>query len=199
MSPRYAPRRLRPRRLRSLDRDEDDRLSRLDAAAVADGERLLAPLRPWDLVAGVREEASRTSSPSSRSGPCLAMREPGGRGRTDRSQSHPFEHPLRSYAAYRRRSSVNPAPMLLTIRTTHVPATDLGYLLHKHPDAAADVRAAVRHGARLLPGGDATSAAPPRCCSTSTRSGWCAAAGAAARASRSTSTSTTARTSPRRS
>ena len=25
-------------------------------------------------------------------------------------------------------------PMLLTLRTTHVPATDLGYLLHKHPD-----------------------------------------------------------------
>ncbi len=24
--------------------------------------------------------------------------------------------------------------MLLTIRTTHVPATDLGFLLHKHPD-----------------------------------------------------------------
>lgn len=23
--------------------------------------------------------------------------------------------------------------MLLTITTTHVPATDLGYLLHKHP------------------------------------------------------------------
>ncbi|HEV7787294.1 MAG TPA: 3' terminal RNA ribose 2'-O-methyltransferase Hen1, partial [Thermoanaerobaculia bacterium] len=24
--------------------------------------------------------------------------------------------------------------MLLTLRTTHTPATDLGYLLHKHPD-----------------------------------------------------------------
>src|SRR3954453_16299762 len=24
--------------------------------------------------------------------------------------------------------------MLLTLRTTHVPATDLGFLLHKHPD-----------------------------------------------------------------
>lgn len=24
--------------------------------------------------------------------------------------------------------------MLLTLRTTHVPATDLGYLLHKPPD-----------------------------------------------------------------
>ena len=27
-------------------------------------------------------------------------------------------------------------PMLLTISTTHQPATDLGYLLHKHPDRA---------------------------------------------------------------
>ena len=26
--------------------------------------------------------------------------------------------------------------MLLTISTTHVPATDLGYLLHKHPGRA---------------------------------------------------------------
>src|SRR5829696_855346 len=25
-------------------------------------------------------------------------------------------------------------PMLLTIRTTHQPATDLGFLLHKHPE-----------------------------------------------------------------
>ena len=24
--------------------------------------------------------------------------------------------------------------MLLTIRTTHEPATDLGFILHKHPD-----------------------------------------------------------------
>ncbi|HEX6877516.1 MAG TPA: 3' terminal RNA ribose 2'-O-methyltransferase Hen1, partial [Nocardioidaceae bacterium] len=24
--------------------------------------------------------------------------------------------------------------MLLTVSTTHLPATDLGYLLHKHPD-----------------------------------------------------------------
>src|SRR5262245_47030099 len=28
----------------------------------------------------------------------------------------------------------DPALMLLTIRTTHAPATDLGFLLHKHPD-----------------------------------------------------------------
>ena len=26
------------------------------------------------------------------------------------------------------------APMLLTLTTTHEPATDLGFLLHKHPD-----------------------------------------------------------------
>ena len=35
--------------------------------------------------------------------------------------------------------------MLLTITTTHRPATDLGYLLHKQPGAVPDVRAAVRH------------------------------------------------------
>ena len=27
-----------------------------------------------------------------------------------------------------------PSTMLLTISTTHQPATDLGYLLHKHPE-----------------------------------------------------------------
>ena len=29
--------------------------------------------------------------------------------------------------------------MLLTISTTHTPATDLGYLLHKHPDRLQEV------------------------------------------------------------
>lgn len=28
--------------------------------------------------------------------------------------------------------------MLLTISTTHAPATDLGYLLHKHPERLHD-------------------------------------------------------------
>ena len=31
-------------------------------------------------------------------------------------------------------------PVLLTISTTHVPATDLGYLLHKHPDRVQEFR-----------------------------------------------------------
>jgi hypothetical protein len=29
--------------------------------------------------------------------------------------------------------------MLLTLSTTHRPATDLGFLLHKHPDRAQQV------------------------------------------------------------
>ena len=44
--------------------------------------------------------------------------------------------------------------MLLTLTTTHPPATDLGYLLHQEPGAAAVLPAVVRAGARLLPGGD---------------------------------------------
>ena len=40
------------------------------------------------------------------------------------------------------------------------------------PRARADVRAAVRQGARLLSRGVGASAARPRCCSTSTRSAW---------------------------
>ena len=44
--------------------------------------------------------------------------------------------------------------MLLTITTTHRPATDLGYLLRQAPRPGAVVRRHRRHGARLLPGGD---------------------------------------------
>ena len=47
--------------------------------------------------------------------------------------------------------------MLLTVTTTHRPATDLGYLLVKHPDRVHTVRAAHRHGVRLFPGGDAAA------------------------------------------
>ena len=53
-------------------------------------------------------------------------------------------------AAPRRSSS----HLLLTITTTHRPATDLGYLLHKHPDRVQTLRAALRQGARLLPRGE---------------------------------------------
>ncbi|MBN64733.1 MAG: hypothetical protein CME20_25525 [Gemmatimonadetes bacterium] len=42
--------------------------------------------------------------------------------------------------------------MLLTLSTTHQPATDLGYLLHKHPD-----RTRHWHGASVLPGGAGTA------------------------------------------
>ena len=34
----------------------------------------------------------------------------------------------------RRSACVQTVPVLLTLSTTHRPATDLGYLLHKHPD-----------------------------------------------------------------
>ena len=65
--------------------------------------------------------------------------------------------------------------MLLTITTTHPPATDLGYLLHKHPERVqafdAVVRARRTSSTRRRP----RSAARRRCCSTSTRSGWSAA------------------------
>ena len=45
--------------------------------------------------------------------------------------------------------------MLLTITTTRAPATDLGYLLHKHPDRVQSFAVAAGHGARLLPRGGA--------------------------------------------
>ena len=42
--------------------------------------------------------------------------------------------------------------MLLTLTTTHRPATDLGFLLHKHPERVQR-SSCLRHGARLLSGG----------------------------------------------
>ena len=68
--------------------------------------------------------------------------------------------------------------MLLTITLTRPPATDLGFLLHKHPERVQEFALAVRQGARLLPGGDRRALHGRRCCSTSTRSGSCAAAAA---------------------
>ena len=47
--------------------------------------------------------------------------------------------------------------VFLTISTTGTPerpATDLGFLLHKHPDKAQAFSTSLRHGARLLPRGD---------------------------------------------
>ena len=76
--------------------------------------------------------------------------------------------------------------VLLTITTTHRPATDLGYLLHKHPDARRRrFELAVRRRRTSSTRRRATSAAPRRCCSRSTRSASSAAAAAAERRSRS--------------
>ena len=47
----------------------------------------------------------------------------------------------------------NGAIVLLTISTTLAPATDLGYLLHKHPGRVQSFDGVGRDGARLLPGG----------------------------------------------
>ena len=72
-------------------------------------------------------------------------------------------------------------PVLLTITTTHPPATDLGFLLHKNPARAQSTarvgRAPPTCSTRRRP----SSAARPRCCSRSTRSRSSAAAAAAGR------------------
>lgn len=41
--------------------------------------------------------------------------------------------------------------MLLTITTTHNPATDLGYLLHKHPDKFQSVDLSIGHAHIFYP------------------------------------------------
>ena len=53
--------------------------------------------------------------------------------------------------------------MLLTITTTRAPATDLGYLLHKHPDRLQAFPAAAGSVPFFYPRRRPT-AAPPRCC-----------------------------------
>ncbi len=50
------------------------------------------------------------------------------------------------------------------------PATDLGYLLHKHPDRLQSFATAAGAGARLLSRRRPRRGARPRCCSRSTRS-----------------------------
>ena len=45
------------------------------------------------------------------------------------------------------------AAVIVTITTTHEPATDLGYLLHKHPDRLQAFDGVGGDGVRLLPGG----------------------------------------------
>ena len=46
------------------------------------------------------------------------------------------------------------APVYLTLTSTAPDATDLGFLLHKHPDRAQAFELSVGHGACVLPGGD---------------------------------------------
>ena len=60
----------------------------------------------------------------------------------------------------------------LSLTSTTRPATDLGYLLHKHPDRAQRVRGLGRAGARVLPRGERRPVHGRRCCSRSTRSRW---------------------------
>ena len=85
--------------------------------------------------------------------------------------------------------------MLLTITTTHRPATDLGYLLHKHPERfqSFDLSFGQAHVFYPEASDERCTAA---CCSTWIPWAW---SGAACASRGSTSTSTTGPTSPRRS
>lgn len=47
--------------------------------------------------------------------------------------------------------------MLLTLRTTHTPATDLGYLLHKHPDRVQSLELSFGHAYVFYPEADETA------------------------------------------
>jgi hypothetical protein len=46
---------------------------------------------------------------------------------------------------------IRKCPMLLTISTTHHPATDLGFLLHKHPDRVNEKALAFGRAVVLFP------------------------------------------------
>ena len=72
-------------------------------------------------------------------------------------------------------------PVYLTITSTAPRATDLGFLLHKHPDRAQTFERLGRARRTCSTRRRPTTGARPRCCSRSTRSRWCAAAGAAGR------------------
>ena len=85
--------------------------------------------------------------------------------------------------------------MLLTIRTTHRPATDLGFLLHKHPEHVHTREFPFGNATVFYPEATEDAARRPSS-STSTRSE--SSVAAAARAALRTSTSTTGRTSHRR-
>ena len=68
--------------------------------------------------------------------------------------------------------------MLLTITTTHRTGDRPRVPAAQEPGGRAHRRPRLRQGARLLPRGDRRRAARRRCCSRSTRSGWCAAGAA---------------------
>ncbi len=88
--------------------------------------------------------------------------------------------------------------MLLTLSTTHVPATDLGFLLHKHPDRPHEASLPFGQALVVYPEASPSAALRP-CWSTSTRWVWYGAAtvGREGATRRCISTSTTVRTQPR--
>jgi len=65
--------------------------------------------------------------------------------------------------------------VLVTLTTTHRPATDLGYLLHKHPGRAQVFPVSAGTAHVFLPGGHRRGMHRGADWSTSTRSPWCAA------------------------
>jgi len=69
--------------------------------------------------------------------------------------------------------------VLLTITTTHRPATDLGYLLAKHPARVQSFDLSFGKAHVFYPEAteDRCTAALPPCSWTSTRSTWCAPRG----------------------
>ena len=135
-----------------------------------DGARNVgAPVAGMGVVPG-RLSASPSRRPLAASHSSLQIRWSGDRGAHGIGASPGAYHPPRlSSPAWGRRYAPRKT-MLLTITTTHRPATDLGYLLHKNPRAAVD-RACSRSARRTSSiRRRPTSAAPRRCCSTSTRS-----------------------------
>ena len=99
------------------------------------------------LPGGVIGSTPDSGSGSWGSSPCPAVL------RSNGPESGPLfvagSNPLRASARPLRSS-----PVLLTITTTHRPATDLGFLLHKHPERVQAFSLPFGHGPRLLPRGE---------------------------------------------
>ena len=64
----------------------------------------------------------------------------------------PGRHPTKSVATPK--GCVQTVPVLLTVSTTHRPATDLGYLLHKHPDRVQQFKQSFGTATVFYPEGD---------------------------------------------